>query len=67
MTHRLGSSLLLCLLAGTLAAATAGCKTGSAGTVPTSIPVATFSAPDEEELFPEEEEAEDAAPAREGE
>jgi hypothetical protein len=56
MTHRLGMFLLLCLLA-----ASAACKTGAAGKVPTSLPVQTFQPPDKDELFPDDDSTQDSA------
>ena len=48
MLHR----LILCLVAGVLMAA-AGCGPNPAGKVPTSLPIQTFQPPDEDEVFPD--------------
>jgi hypothetical protein len=57
--HALSGRLLVGALVLALAAM-AGCKKGAAGTVPVKSPMATFVAPDADEVFPEEE-ADEAA------
>ncbi|HVK77814.1 MAG TPA: hypothetical protein VM734_31125 [Kofleriaceae bacterium] len=55
MLHR----LTVCILAGGMLAGAAGCSKGAGGQVPTSIPVTTFVAPEEDEVFPDADDEDD--------
>jgi len=57
--HALSGRLLVGAMAIALAAM-AGCKTGKAGALPVTSPMAAFTAPEADEVFPEEE-ADEAA------
>lgn len=49
------SRFVLGVLALSLLVAGVGCKTGKSGKIPTASPLSTFSQPDREDIFPDEE------------